>query len=48
MVTTLFNFFKKPIYQANDDGFMNRIGGGPKQHHISCGYDYNKVFTNII
>ena len=29
----------------NDDGFINRQGG--KQHHISCGDDHNKDFTNI-
>ena len=29
-------------------GLLIDSGEGGKQHHISCGYDYNKVFTNII
>ena len=37
------------IQGINDDGFSNRLGGGRgKQHHVSCGEYYNKLFTNII
>ena len=36
------------IQGINDGGFINRLGGGGRQHHISCGDDYNKVLTNII
>ena len=35
------------IQGINDDGFINRLGGG-EHYHISCGDDCNKVVTNII
>ena len=40
------------IEVINDGRFINRLReggeGGGRQHHISCGDDYNKVLTNII
>ena len=41
------------IEGITDDGSINRLGrgggkAGSRQHHISCGEDYNKVLTNII
>ena len=36
------------IQCINYDGFTNRLGGGGRQHHISCGDDYDEGFTNIV